>query len=297
MNADQTDKQPNAQDVGRRSLIARVGAGGLGAAVLASAGVIGSTSPARAESFDMEIMNFALNFEYLGAELYLHALYGSGLGETDTTGVGTKGTVSAGGPVPFVNVGIKSIIAKFALDEVGHVRFLRQQLGALAIAEPTINLSTSWTVLALAAGVIAPGQTFDPFADENSLLIGAYVLEDVCVTALAGVAGLLTDKADVTAVAGLLGTEAAQAGTVRTLLSFMDKGGVTDKISKLRATLSGVKDDFGTAVANDAYNIVSNDAHGLVFTRTPAQVLNIAYGGGAAADFGFFPDRVNGTIN
>ncbi len=297
MSADQTDEQTSAPGLNRRGLIARLGAGGLGVAALATAGVVGSASPAQAESFDKEIMNFALNFEYLGAELYLHALYGSGLSETDTSGVGTKGTVSAGGPVPFTTAAYKSIIEKFAVDEVGHVRFLRSQLGALAIAEPTINLSSSWTVLALAAGVISPGETFDPFADEVSLLIGAYVLEDVCVTALVGAAGVLTNKNDVSAVAGLLGTEAAQAGTLRTLLAMLNKGGVTDKISALRAKLSDANDDFGTAAQGSTYNIVSNNADGLVFARSPLQVLNIAYGGGAASDFGFFPDRVNGVIS
>ena len=284
----------SAEGVQRRRVIAGTGLGGL---AIAAAGMAVSTRPAQADELaDMAYLNFSLNLEYLGAEFYLHALTGTGLNAGQTSGTGLKGTVTAGGPVPFFTPAIKQIVTKLASDEVGHVNFLRQQLGANAIAEPSINLTTSWTTLALAAGLIQPGQVFNPFADEISLLAGAYIIEDVCVTALAGTAGLLTVPANVTAAAGLLGTEAAQAGTIRTLLSYLGQGAVTDAVSALRAKLSGAADDFGTSVSGDAFNFVSNDANGLVFARTTAQVLNIAYGGGASANYGFFPNRVNGSI-
>ena len=169
---------------------------------------------------------------------------------------------------------------RLAVDELGHVRFIRAVLGAAAIARPAINLSTSWTTLAIAAGLIAPGQTFNPFADDISILLAAYVIEDVCVTALAGAARLLTNPDNVEAAAGLLGTEAYQAGAIRTLLSDLGAGVATDAISNLRATLSGKPDDVGTLIPGNAYNFVPNDVNSLAFRRTTTQVLNIAYGGG-----------------
>lgn len=281
------------QDAGLNLNRRTLGAAALAAGVTLTAGA----DPARAQTVtDTILMNFLLNFEYLGAEFYLRALTGTGLSAADTTGVGTQGTVSGNGPVPFKSTAIAQYCQRFAVDELGHVRFLRAVLGSAAIAEPTINLSTAWTTLAIAAGLIVPGQTFNPFADDVSFLLGAYVFEDVCVTALTGSARLLTNPNNVEAAAGFLGVEAYQAGTIRTLLANLGAGQATDAISTLRATLSGVGDQ-GTLIPGLAFNAVNADTESLAFRRTAPQVLAIAYGGGAASNYGFFPNRVNGSIN
>lgn len=281
--------------VERRAIVGRLAMPALAAA--AGGAIAFAAGPAKAAPLtDTDIFNFALNFEYLGAELYLRAVTGQGLGSGDTGGTGTQGTVTGGSLVPFQSSAIASYAQRLAVDELAHVRFIRAVLGANAIAEPSINLSTSWTNLAIASGLIAPGQTFSPFSDDISFLIGAYVLEDVCVTALAGAARLLTNPDNVEAAAGLLGTEGYQAGAIRTLLGDIGAGQVTNAISALRAKLSGAPDDVGVLIPGQNYSFVPDDVNALVFRRTPAQVLNIAYGGGAAANFGFFPNRVNGTI-
>ncbi len=288
-----------ASGTSRRQLAQRLGAGAFGTAAVASlagAGVALSSTPAEAAITDADIFNFALNFEYLGAEYYLRAISGSGLDASLLTGTGTQGTVIGGSMVPFNGSSIESYAQRLAVDEIGHVEFIRAVLGSAAIAEPTINLTTSWTTLAVAAGLIAQGQTFNPFADPISFLLGAYVIEDVCVTALTGAAALLTNPNNVTAAAGLLGTEGYQAGMIRAKLSELGAGVATDAISTLRSTLSGEVDDVGTLIPGQAYNFIPNDINGLAFRRTPAQVLNIAYGGGASANYGFFPNRVNGNI-
>ncbi len=298
-NAGSQDLETSAPaGASRRSVVQHLGAKAIGAAVLAAgAGVVLDSAPAQAATTDADILNFALNFEYLGAEYYLRAINGTGLPAALLTGTGNQGIVLGGSMVPFGSSPIVAYAQRLAVDEVGHVEFLRAALGAAAISEPSINLSTSWTTLAVAAGLIAKGQTFNPFADPISFLLGAYVIEDVCVTALAGAARLLTNPDNVEAAAGLLATEAYQAGAIRTLLSDLGAGQATDAISNLRSTLSGVQDDFGTTIPGQIYNFVPNDINGLVFRRTTAQVLNIAYGGGAVSNFGFFPNRVNGVIN
>ena len=290
-NADQADTTPSIE---RRAILGGLAIPTLAAA--AGAAVVFANGPAQAAPTDTDILNFALNFEYLGAELYLRAATGQGLSGSDTTGTGTQGSVNGGSLVPFRSAAIASYAQRLAVDEVAHVRFLRAVLGTNAIAEPAINLSTSWTTLAIAAGLILPGQTFSPFSDDVSFLIGAYVLEDVCVTALAGAARLLSNPDNVEAAAGLLGTEGYHAGSIRTLLADVGAGQVTDAISTLRTTLSGASDDVGVLIPGQSYNFVPDDVNALVFRRTPSQVLNIAYGGGAAANYGFFPNRVNGTI-
>ncbi len=280
---------PEPVGVDRRNLTVSL------AAALAAGAALTASKPAEAQTVtDMTIMNFALNFEYLGAEYYLRALTGQGLSSADVTGVGTQGTVIGGSQVPFASPAIAQYAQRLAVDELQHVRFLRAVLGTNAIAEPTIDLTNSWTALAIAAGLIVPGQTFNPFSGDVAFLLGAYVLEDVCVTALNGAVTLLQSPLAIQAAAGLLGTEAYQAGSIRTLLANLGANTATNAISALRAQLSGVGDQ-GTGIAGLAFNAVNADTESLAFRRTPAQVLAIAYGGGSSG--GFFPNKVNGSIN
>ena len=285
-----------AASVDRRRMMRKAGVGiaGLVAAGVMTAGKSASASPAT----DAEIFNFALNFEYLGAEYYLRAVTGVGLSSyAGVTGVGTQGTVTGGSLVPFKTEALAYYAQQLAVDELAHVLFVRQVLGSAAIAEPSIDLASSWTVLATAAGLIAPGQSFNPFQDEISFLLGAYVLEDVCVTALAGAANLLTVPDNIAYAASLLGTEAYQAGAIRGFLANIGANLATDAISALRAKLSGTGDN-GTGDDGNPYNLTNVDYNGQVYRRTPSQVLAIAYGSGVSGTASglFFPNGVNGTF-
>ncbi len=68
----------------------------------------------------------------------------------------------------------------------------------------------------------------------------------------------------------------------------------TKAISNARAALGGGNDQ-PIRVQGKA-NIVPADSNGIAFARTTAEVLNIVYLGGAASNYGFFPDKLNGTI-
>ena len=278
----------------RRGLMTQAG---LSMAALSAMPALGFGKDDRSESksTDAEILNFALNLEYLEAEFYQRAVTGIGLASADTSGAGTKGTVAGGGAVPFTSSAIAQYAAEIAADELAHVRFLRAALGSNAVAEPTIDLMNSFTTAAVAAGLIQPGATFNPFADEASFLLGAYIFEDVGVTAYHGAAPLLRNKKYLDAAAGILAVEAYHAATVRTLLFQLGQGAAAAAISALRSAASGKDDDQGV-VLNGAANIVPTDANGLAFARTTTQVLNIVYLGGASANFGFFPDGLNGAI-
>jgi hypothetical protein len=293
------DEEISGPGMNRRGALRVFGAGAATAAaagIAATGGLTLGSSPAAAQSFtDADLFNFALNFEYLGAEYYLHGLQGQTLPPSLTPGTGTQGTVSAGGPVAFQNPAIAQYVKRLAVDEQAHVLFIRAVLGSSAIAEPTINLSSSWTTLAIAAGLIRPGQTFNPYADDISFLLGAYVIEDVCVSALAGAARFVTNKNNLESAAGLLGVEGYQAGAIRTLLANAGAGVATDAISALRTSLGGVSDQ-GTSITGQPYNFTNTDSNALSLRRTPRQVLNIAYGAVNATSGGFFPNGLNGTI-
>jgi hypothetical protein len=299
MSLDEISKPAADSRFARRGVLRAFGAGAATTAIAGAVGVGGSaleSAPAQAQTVtDAAIFNFALNFEYLGAEYYLRGLTGQGLSAAQTSGTGTQGTVTGGTQVAFQSSAIAQYVQRLASDENAHVNFLRAVLGSAAIAEPQIDIVNSWTSLALAAGLIVPGQTFNPYSGDVAFLIGAYVLEDVCVTALAGAAALLTVPSDLTAAAGLLGAEGYQAGAIRTLLADLGAGQVTDAIAALRAKLSNVGDQ-GTAYNGNYYNFTDTDSNALVYRRTPAQVLDIAYGAPGATSGGFFPNGVNGVL-
>ena len=288
----------------RRGFLAR--ALGLGAGAL---GLAGSSRQARSQAIpgvnDATILNFALNFEYLGSEYYTYAMTGRGIGDNGVpiNGAGNAGptTTKPSPRVTFANPMIQQFAAELMRDEIEHVQFVRNTLisfGVTPIAKPAIDLLNSFNLAARLAGL---GNSFDPFANQVNFLLGAYILEDVCVTALHGAAPLLRNKNVISGAAGMLGVESYQAGAIRTLLYQANQGMATQAISNLRASASGVG-DFGVAQgplnAGPAghTSIVLADANALAFARTPRQVLNIAYLAPNAFAGGFFPNGVNGTI-
>jgi hypothetical protein len=283
------------------------GAGIAGAAALASFGGLpllsspalaadADATPEAAALTDANILNFALNLEYLEAEFYVRAAFGGGLHIQDVIGVGGLGQVTGGRAVPFVTPALQQFIQEIARDEYAHVKLLRKALGSAAVSRPTIDLTQSFTTAARAAGIIGPGQVFDPFADENSFILAAFIFEDVGVTAYHGAAPFISNKDYLLAAAGILGTEAYHAAEIRTLIYQRGLGVPAEKISHLRIDASGVNDDQGI-VFDGVANIIPTDANGLVYSRSPSQVLNIVYLGGAKGGFGFFPKRLNGAIN
>jgi hypothetical protein len=261
---------------------------------------------------DADVLNFALNLEYLEAQFYSYAAFGSGLNASLLGGVGTQGAVAgtgtATGPraVTFTDPVIAQYAREIAIDEIAHVAFLRSALGAAAVSQPAINISggtgSSFAAAATAAG-IPGGSGFDPYASENAFLLGAFIFEDVGVTAYKGAAPLITNKTFLEAAAGILAAEAYHAGLLRTVLYAR---GVTtadlrlnaDRISDARDTLDGPTDlDQGISGTATMSNIVPVDNNAIAFSRTPQQVLNIVYLNRTAVMVGgFFPAGVNGTF-
>jgi Ferritin-like domain len=286
----------------RRSFLRSASVAGLGlvgASVLGSTVTAGKASAAESPSVsDGAIFNFALNLEYLEAEFYSYAVNGHGLPDNLTHGTGQRGPVQGGRAVKFRSSSIRQFAAQIALDEHEHVAFFRKELGSAAVARPAINIQDSFTAVATAAGLIKPGQTFDPFASEDNFLRGAFIFEDVGVTAFKGAAPLINNKAYLGAAAGILAVEAYHAANVRTAL--YERGGADDAnaISAARRSLNpGTNLDQGLTV-NGRANIVPADDNGVAFARTPGQVLNIVYlTPKPATKGGFYPHGVNGTVN
>jgi len=275
-------------------------AGGLGMAA-------GSASAQTAAPTDADVLNFALNLEYLEAQFYSYAVFGSGLANELTTGASTRGAVTGGRRVNFTDPVVAQYAREIANDEIAHVRFLRTQLGTSAVAQPAIDIGTdangAFSAAARAAGLVGPGQSFDPYASDENFLLGAFIFEDVGVTAYKGAAPLITSKTYLEAAAGILAVEAYHASIVRTTLYTKGIAAPSlrtsaDAISNARDSLDGPSDlDQGISPQGTASNIVPLDADGIAFSRSTGQVLNIAYLRNTMVDRGgFFPSGVNGTI-
>jgi hypothetical protein len=264
--------------------------------------------PGTPASTDLAVLNFALNLEYLEAQFYSFAAFGEGLAGNLLTGAGTQGAVTGGRRVNFTDPVVAQYAREIAIDERAHVAFLRQAIGATAVAQPPLDIGSdpngAFSAAARASGLIGAGQSFDPYANDENFLLAAYIFEDVGVTAYKGASPLITNKTFLEAAAGILAAEAYHAGLIRTVL--FAKGlqaptliDATEKISDARDSLDGPSDlDQGVRPRGEAANIVPADANGIAFSRSAAQVLNIVFlTKMMAQQGGFFPRGVNGSIN
>jgi hypothetical protein len=284
----------------RRRFLKSASAAGLGlvgAGLLAAKDAPAASAAEDANAIsDAAILNFALNLEYLEAEFYSNAVRGHGLPASLTHGQGNRGPVVGGREVRFTSSSIGQFAREIAQDEYDHVRFLRAALGGAAVARPEINIQSSFTAAAIAAGLIKRGQTFDVYANQDNFLLGAFIFEDVGVTAYKGAAPLISNKAYLNAAAGILAVEAYHAATIRTVLYDRGLAAFANAISAARDKLEGPGDDQGVTV-NGRANIVPANSSGLAFGRTPGQVLNIVYLTPHIANSGgFYPKGVNGQL-
>lgn len=291
----------------RRRFLVAAGATGLGVGLASMVGANSAQadptqydptiSPSDQAISDSAILNFALNLEYLEAEFYLRAVTGAGLPDSMITGIDPQGGVVGGSPVPFRTAAMRQIAAEIASDEKAHVAFLRAALGGAAVARPQIDLQSSFTAAATAAGVITAGQSFDPFASEENFLLGAFIFEDVGVTAYKGAAPLIYNRTYLGAAAGILAVEAYHAGIIRDTLYRKGLQVPAGQISDARDSLDGGTDDDQGIVLNGMANLVPTDANSIAYGRTFERVLNVVYLTPVQIDKGgFFPAGVNGSI-
>ena len=217
---------------------------------------------------------------------------------------------------------IQAYATETAQEERNHVTFLRGALSTAAVAQPNLDLYNSFNTLASAAGIAS---TFDPFANDLDFLVGAYIFEDVGVTAYSGAAPLITTPAYLAAAAGILGVEAYHAGLVRTSIFIADPTGkvglqgYTQDISATRMKLDGstTVDDIGVGfqtvsveppgTTNGAATIVDAQTgspnYSKTYSRSTTQVLQIVTGSanipaaGAKYTGVFFPNGLNGLFS
>jgi hypothetical protein len=325
--------------ISRRKFVAGVGATAGATVVLGAIGCSSGPKPTPTPTptptplafTDADILNFALNLEYLEAQFYLYAATGAGLEAADTTAGSassfkTVGTVTLGNAaaVPGLTAAQQDILNEIAYEERAHVRFLRTALGTAAVPMPNIDLSF-FGPLAVAAGItkVATGAgSFNPFDSFDDFLVGGFIFEDVGVTAYSGAAGLISAAGVaagyLTAASGILAVEAYHAGYIRTSITgrAIAAGSATaypqitaaNLVEDLRATLT-VGDSAAPSTTGSVETLLTlptnlntpsaiaaaSPTTAVGFARTVNQVLHVVYGSATVgvASGGFFPNGTN----
>jgi ferritin-like protein len=270
---DLTSASPN-----RRSFLKKVG---FATAAIGTTAIIGRSIADAQTTTEVDILNFALNLEYLEAEFYTYAITGKSItsfgisidGKASGENPASGGATMGGSLVKFNNNDVFShdIAAEIGSDERAHVVLLRSALGAAAVAKPNINLN------ALGIG----------FGNQSDFLRVARILEDIGVTAYSGAAGMLKTPGIITTAARLLAAEAEHVGSVRTQVA---------KLKIVSSPLDGA--DLIPPPSGKSTQFLSiNLSNGLAATRTAGEVLYLAFGKKAGINQGgFFPNGLNGAI-
>ncbi|GAA5513479.1 hypothetical protein Dcar01_02217 [Deinococcus carri] len=313
MNPPNPNPSTEPTDNTRRQFLRGVGLVGAGVALTACAP---SFNPRQGKpNMDADILNFALNLEYLEAAFYLAAtgrlaeLQGIGGDAPIQFPAGVTGTT----PMSFQTDGIRNFANELASNELAHVQFLRATIAAIGgtpIPRPALSIGPAFMAAAAAAsgGKVTD---FNPYRDDISFLLASHTLEDVGVTAYKGASPLIYDRKPggvLEQAAGILAVEGYHMGSTRYQLykrrnqevaPGLTVAAMSQAISDLRDSLDG-PGDKDQGITNSPRpgesNIVPADANGVAFSRTPREVLNIVYQKAEAAAGGFFPNGVNGKL-
>ncbi|MDQ2907951.1 MAG: ferritin-like domain-containing protein [Candidatus Eremiobacteraeota bacterium] len=258
---DEPDALPNqARKTTRKRALGTIAAGSLIGAAFAALGTKPAVVNAQAVT-DTDILNFALNLEYLEAEFYNYAVNGKGISQLGVavSGSGASGQTTGGKQVSLSGKLVTETAQQLAHDELTHVQLLRQTLGKDAIAKPTINLA------ALGVG----------FDNLMQFLLLARAFEDTGVSAYGGAAPLITSKDVLGTAARILAAEAEHAGNIRLLVG-------------LKGVQTKALDSKDVLPPPSGTNLFSLDDNALAIVRTPQEVLAIVKP--------FFPNGLNGAI-
>lgn len=293
---------------GAGSLLAACGGGGNDATPTPTPTGTASPTPsssASASLSDPDILNFLLNLKYLEAQFFAFAATGAAIPAASiaagSAGTGALGTVTGGAQVAFADPLVAQYAREIAADQLAHVNYLRSLIGTITVPMPSINIAGgaggAFNTIALAAGVISAGQTFNPYADDNSFLLSAFIFSDLAVTAYKGASVLFASKLFLESVAGIAAAEAYHGGLLRTVLYNKGLYAQAQGISDWRDSLDGGSDlDQGIGTAAQA-NITPADGDAIAFSRSSGQLLNVLYGTRNAVVGGlFFPNGTNGMI-
>jgi Ferritin-like domain len=263
----------------RRSVLKKLGIAAAAAGVATVTGTGTRILEAQSPLVMTDLLQFTLNLEYLESEFYTMATQGVTIDQLGVPidGQGSAGPTVGGRAVHFQSLRLfsREIAIELAANERAHVMLFRntlQQLGVTPVAKPAINLEPT-------------GREFN---DEIEFVIAARRFEELGSSLGAGAAAnpLINTTPFIATLGRLIGVEAQHAGNLRL------------QIAELGIPIMPIDGADIVPYPTPGGQAFSVNSNGLTATRTPGQVLYVAYGGQAnAKSGGFFPNGVNGVIN
>ena len=254
----------------------------------------------------VDVLNFALNFEFLEAEFYSYGSSGMSLAAAvAASAAASTPTISNPPTVTTSNVSNppsvtltgdqQAVAAALFQDEAHHIAALQQAiatLGGTAITEPNIDFSAGGTIPAISTNVAFFAAAREFTALGNSAYAGA-------------AADLVSNTSVLTPAAQILGAEAQHLGVVNYLCITL---GIATPSPDKQIDAQDVPPNSVLAGGTPAIFTItptSSAAPAVGIARTPQQVLGVAYGistpttttpAAGTAMGGFFPNGVNGSI-
>ena len=231
--------------------------------------------------------------ECLEGAFYSYAAYGHPIP------LRSRGPTPIGGRKADLSPKAQALAEDIASDEIAHVKLLRAALGTKAFSCPLIDIGPAFEAVARGALNLTTLPTpFSPYGGDILFYLGAFLFEDVGVTAYHGALPLLSPNLLPTA-AGILGTEAYHAGAIRTLLTLeMDSHlfPYGETVDSLVSAASAFRALLGEGKDGGIHQLVPSNEDAVVYSRTSQEVLSIVFGGHGKTRGVFFPHGVKGVI-
>lgn len=256
---------------------------------------------------EADVLTFAYNLECLEGHFYSCAAFGTPLATS----------ITGNGPAPSsckkasLSSAVGTYAAELAREETAHVNFLFSALTQAGGSPrcPQVNIDSAFEAAAEAA-FMAPGTPlnpiFDPYANDLFFLHGAFIFEDLGVSAYLGGGGLLTTPAYRLAAAQIGNTESYHAGQIRLQLyqNITTVPAYGSSVSQITTAITNTLNQLSGSpqlkytLTNAQGSAVSNvDSMAFVPAATPAQVTRaVTLGAPAGRGGGFFPNNLNGNI-
>ena len=301
----------NVRALNRRRFLSTLAMAG----TLATAASFVSGAEAQAQTVSTppinDVLNFALNFEFLEAEFYSYGFNGqslaanvaasatSGASNPITPTVPTLTASNVENPPQVTLTGNQLAVVQGLLqDEAHHIALLQSTIsanGGTPITEATIDFSAGGAIPAVTTAIAFFAATRQFTALGNSAYAGA-------------AADLISNVEILTAASQILGAEAQHLGVVNYLCAMLgilpsSAGGPDQQIDAQDVPPNGTASIFTVTPIPSPVTSSAPPASGIA--RTPQQVLGVAYGVSTPSTTtptagttkgGFFPNGVMGNI-